>query len=90
MNGNEPAFPAHGWSSNPEVLERMKTQGGMTKREYFAGCVIGPLIASNGFEKQLLDEHIKIEDLPKFAAEVAVECADALIAELNKAEEPKQ
>ena len=39
MNANDggPAFPQHGWSSNPEVLERMKTQGGMTLRDWFAG-----------------------------------------------------
>ena len=30
------AFPQHGWSSDPEVLERMKNQGGMTLRDYFA------------------------------------------------------
>jgi hypothetical protein len=31
------AFPQHGWSSNPEVLERMKNQGGMSLRDWFAG-----------------------------------------------------
>ena len=92
MNPNNPAFPAfpqHGWTTNPEVLERMKNQGGMSLRAYFAGQVIGALIASDGFEKWMLQEkNLPIEDLPKFSAQVAVECADALIAELSK--EPAQ
>jgi len=36
-NDGGPAFPQHGWTSNPEVLERMKDQGGMTLRDWFAG-----------------------------------------------------
>ena len=28
-----PAFPQHGWSSNPEVLKQMKACAGMTRRD---------------------------------------------------------
>lgn len=32
-----PAYPQHGWTKDPEVLERMRNQGGMTLRDWFAG-----------------------------------------------------
>ena len=37
------AFPQHGWSSNPEVLERMKNQGGMSLRDWFAGQALAAI-----------------------------------------------
>lgn len=40
------AFPQHGWSSNPEVLERMKNQGGMSLRDWFAGMALQALIVN--------------------------------------------
>jgi|694.fasta_scaffold11339_16 hypothetical protein len=43
-NDGGPAFPQHGWTNNPEVLERMKNQGGMTLRDYFAGQAMAQLI----------------------------------------------
>ncbi len=43
-NDGGPAFPQHGWTSNPEVLERMKNQGGMTLRDWFAGQAISSII----------------------------------------------
>jgi len=36
-NDGGPAFPQHGWTSNPEVLARMNEQFGMTLRDWFAG-----------------------------------------------------
>lgn len=81
MNGDEPAFPAHGWSSNPEVLERMKTQGGMTKREYFAAMAMQSILRNNPISGDWLA-----------IAKDAVAAADAMIAELNhrKPAEPQQ
>ena len=40
------AFPQHGWSSDPRVLEQMKNQGGMTLRDYFAAQAMMGEIAS--------------------------------------------
>ncbi len=37
MNTGGPAFPQHGWSKDPQVLERMRNQGGMTLLDWFAG-----------------------------------------------------
>jgi hypothetical protein len=89
MNGNEAAFPAHGWSSNPEVLERLKTQGGLTKREYFAAMAMQGMAAGDAWNQNF---GVTNPEWLKNVAEVAVAAADALIAELNrsKAEEPKQ
>lgn len=36
-NTGGPAFPQHGWSNDPEVLRRMKDQGGMTLLDWMAG-----------------------------------------------------
>lgn len=43
INDGGPAFPQHGWSSNPEVIERMKGQGGMTYRQWLAGMALSNL-----------------------------------------------
>ena len=43
-NDGGPAFPQHGWSSDPEVLKRMSENGGMSLRDWFAGqALIGVL-----------------------------------------------
>ena len=44
-NDGGPAFPQHGWTSNPEVLERMKNQGGMTLRDWFAGQALNGMLS---------------------------------------------
>jgi hypothetical protein len=46
MNNGGPAFPQHGWTSDPTVLERMKDQSGMTLRDYFAGQALAGLCAN--------------------------------------------
>lgn len=46
INDGGPAFPQHGWSSNPEVLDRMKSQGGMPLRDWFAGQALCGLCAN--------------------------------------------
>jgi hypothetical protein len=73
MNPSEPAFPQHGWTTNPEVLERMKNQGGLTKREYFAGQALANEALGRAYHNQ-----------SGFLAAHCVEYADALIAELAK------
>jgi hypothetical protein len=45
-NDGGPAFPQHGCSSNQEVIERMKDQGGMTLRDWFAGMAMSGWLAS--------------------------------------------
>lgn len=71
-----PAFP----SENDD-----KYYHGITVRDYFAGASIGPLMASDGFEKRLMkDDTFKLDDLPKFAAELAYEIADAMLKERER------
>lgn len=87
MNTNEkdggPAYPAHGWSSNPEVLDRMKDQGGMTLRQYYKAAALpygGKLViemARNGSVTK---------DTPGQIAFFAAEVADAMLAEDEKHE----
>lgn len=79
MRSDQSAFPFVVADDTSEV------NCGMSLRAYFAGQIIGALIASDGFEKQMLSEtELPLEALPEFSAQFAVECADALIAELNK------
>lgn len=46
QNDGGPAFPQHGWTTNPEVLKRMKNQGGMSLRDYFIGQALAGICAS--------------------------------------------
>lgn len=57
---------------------------GMALRDYFAATVIGPLMASNGVEMQLLKGGLSLHDLPVFCAEIAYETADAMLKEREK------
>jgi hypothetical protein len=62
-NGERRAFPAD---------EHTHTDGGLTKREYFAGLAMQGMVMSD----------LKFEDM----AHDAVKMADALLAELRKQE----
>jgi hypothetical protein len=58
---------------------------GVSRLDYFAAAVIGPLMASDGFEQRvILDRGFNIDDLPKFAAEQAFYIAEAMLAESIK------
>ena len=46
-NDGGPAFPQHGWSSDPEVLKRMSENGGMSLRDWFAGQALIGVLANN-------------------------------------------
>lgn len=48
MNTGGPAFPQHGWSKDPQVLERMRNQGGMTLLDWFAGQALAGLVSESG------------------------------------------
>jgi hypothetical protein len=49
INDGGSAFPQHGWTSDPVVLERMKTQGGMTLRDFFAAAALTGSLANGKF-----------------------------------------
>lgn len=57
QNDGGPAFPQHVWTTNPEVLERMKNQGGMTLRDWFAGQALVGLIACEDSKPQTVQEY---------------------------------
>lgn len=42
------AFPQHGWTKDPETLERMREHGGMTLRDYFAAGALQACIWITG------------------------------------------
>lgn len=59
----------------------------MSLRDYFAAAVIGPLMASDGFEKAVmarLDSSAVEDVLPEFTAHVAYQIADAMLKERVK------
>ena len=35
-----PAYPQHGWSSDPETIKRMQGREGMSLRDYFAAAAM--------------------------------------------------
>ena len=96
IDNGGPAFPQHGWSSNPEVIERMKHQGGMTLRDWFAGQALAiawkdlarsedkPEFMTLGNRK--LEPHKDVYTCSKNLAELAYEIADAMLSARNKKE----
>lgn len=42
---NMPAFPQHGWTSDPETLRRMEERSGMSLRDYFAAKAMQGLLS---------------------------------------------
>lgn len=70
-NFNAPAFP---FEYNDEQFGRMNTIG-LTKREYFAAMAMQGYLAGYGLTECANAEHV---------AKIAVECADALLTELEK------
>jgi len=77
-NDGGAAFPQHGWTNNPEVLERMKNQGGMTLRDYFAGQALAGILASANFG-----------NVKDWIVGKAYETADAMLAARERKEDAK-
>lgn len=80
MEPNAPAYPQHGYSENPEVVARMSQCSGITIRAEFAKAAMQGIIAN---PREWLVDGKRISNVDD-AAVLAVEAADALIAELNK------
>lgn len=76
---HEPAFPTQMWDE--ELKEATWLDGGLTKREYFAGLALELSINDvfDNWKKQV--GKLSVGEL---MARDAVQLADALIAELNK------
>jgi hypothetical protein len=45
-NNGGPAFPQHGWSIDPETIERMSKKQGITIRDYFAAAALTGILAN--------------------------------------------
>lgn len=77
-----PAFAQHGWTSDPEVLERMKKLGGMSMRQYYKGQALSN---ANILMVEALSEIGEVAANAKAHAvatvRLAAELADAAIAE---------
>lgn len=73
-----PAFPQHGWSSDPAVLKRMENQGGMTLRAWLAGRAMQGLL-SDQRDGSAISRHD-----PKGIANECVRYADALLQRLEE------
>lgn len=79
---DEPAFPTENTVDGQRGFSPMS--GGLTKREYFAACAMQGLLAGLGIVEEAGD--LKGLVMPKEAAQVSVNYADALLAELSKTE----
>ena len=75
-NADMPAMPQPIAANNHEVVDTTEynsENGGVTKREHFAGLIMASLAGTNRY-------------MGRHAAESAVQWADALLTELNKGE----
>lgn len=80
-----PAFPISPYrvEFKEQILARQEAFEGLTKREWFAGMVIGGLLNRPGEAfGNLAKQHNMTPEA--VLASAAVDCADALLAELNK------
>ena len=98
INDGGPAYPQHGWTKDPEVLERMRNQGGMSLRDWFAGQALAAFVTahSKDMHKQAVEDGASQSEetyLPKFfrdsgmwdsVPQAAYALADAMIAERGK------
>jgi hypothetical protein len=87
-----PAFPQHGWSTDPETIQRMQAVQGLTIRDYFAGVSLPQAMAQvwhvvcNSQEvaaAAATDEGLEI--LLQRVAYMSYAMADAMLAERKKA-----
>ena len=71
------AFPQHGWSSDPETIERMQACGGMTLRDYFAAKAMEGIVGDRSHGRH---PHVAM-DAETFQnwAERAYAIADAML-----------
>ena len=74
---SESIFPTIVDQFNENYGDTKEPVGGLTKREYFAGLAMQGLLVNMG-RNRIRDAH--------HAAQEAVECADALIEQLNQSE----
>lgn len=76
---NKQAFSIPGYQARNQFIH---PEGGLTKREYFAAMAL-PLVTSNEWIWDASGHESKEESIQEMAI-IAVELADALIAELEK------
>lgn len=79
---NAPAYPQE-WHQHCDDTTTHEITGGLTKREYFAALAMQGVCAGE------IECNSKISGNPEYTAQFAVQCADALIAELNKTSEER-
>jgi len=84
MNADQPAYPQHGWTNDPKILDRMRHQSGLTKREEFAKSAMQGFLGSPDYLVLLMGDTLEWEKRQKTVARTSVELADALLAELAK------
>jgi len=72
---NEPAFPTIFEIETESEYQKVKSEGGLTKREYFAGLAMSDIIKEYPLERA------------NHCAKRAVIFADAILAELDKTNE---
>ncbi|NEM96191.1 hypothetical protein [Pontibacter burrus] len=82
ITGNEPAYPLASEELSDRFHEGIDNLSGLTIRQQFAMAAMQGLCATTGPDKEVS------QNLAQTFAKEAVLCADALIAELNKATQP--
>lgn len=85
-NGNEAAFPRVTSYEHPDDFDNfrdVRSDGGLSKREWFAGLAMQGMLAGFATETDIPHQHI-----PVTIASFSVMCADALLAELAKEPAP--
>jgi hypothetical protein len=83
MKDGGSAFPQHGWSNDPATIERMKEQGGMSLRDWFAGQALIGLLSNTSLQDSREPDAVALG--PAWFAEQAGIQADAMIDEREAA-----
>jgi len=85
LDPNMPAFPQHGWSSDPKVREQMRHQGGMTYRQWLVGTIAAGYAANHAMVDTTSRMEVKGGDrMVDLLAKLSVAQADSIIAALNE------
>lgn len=89
--GNLPAFPQHGWSSDPKTIERMADKQGITYRQWLIGKALSGCISM--LDSATVADMVKMvgsETITKAIATQSINISDAVIQELDRKSEQQQ
>ena len=90
INDGGSAYPQHGWTKDPDILNRMGDKQGMTLRQWYAGQALAGIVSCHKYRYKDGDydysrpDYGGTETEPTDLAATAFDYADAMIAHEQK------